>query len=130
MKNGWIRPVVGQPRQRRRQCEAVGSYYRCSYSAISAISRYKDEVRRVTGMLEMVLAGREWLVGDKCTYADLAFVPWQDILGLIMGEEAEREVVAEFPNVRAWMERMKARPEARRVLRMEWEAMEEMMLTG
>lgn len=94
---------------------------------VLAISRYKAEVRRVTSVLDTVLTGQEWLVGDKCTYADLAFVPWQDMLGLVMGEEAEKEFIAEFPNVRDWMERMKARPEVRRVLREKQEAMKEIM---
>ena len=42
----------------------------------SAIERYKNEIKRVTGVLERVLEGKEWLVGGKCTYADLAFIPW------------------------------------------------------
>jgi hypothetical protein len=30
--------------------------------------------------------GGEWLVGDKCSYADLAFVPWYWLCPAIMGE--------------------------------------------
>jgi len=32
----------------------------------------------------------EWLVGDKCTYADLAFVPWYWLCPAIMGEGFEK----------------------------------------
>ena len=28
----------------------------------------------------------EWLVGDKCSYADLSFVPWYWLCPAIMGE--------------------------------------------
>jgi glutathione S-transferase len=42
-----------------------------------AIKRYSDEIHRVTSVLDGALADRQWLVGDKCTYADLLFVPWQ-----------------------------------------------------
>ena len=42
----------------------------------SAIERYQKETARVIGVLDGVLAKREWLVGDKCTIADLSFLPW------------------------------------------------------
>ncbi|OBZ71376.1 Glutathione S-transferase 2 [Grifola frondosa] len=41
----------------------------------SALERYKNEIIRVFGVLDGVLAQREWLVGDKCTIADLSFIP-------------------------------------------------------
>jgi glutathione S-transferase len=31
-------------------------------------------------------SGSEWLVGDKCSYADLSFVPWYWLCPAIMGE--------------------------------------------
>ncbi|CZT49299.1 uncharacterized protein RSE6_10120 [Rhynchosporium secalis] len=43
------------------------------------IGRYMKEIKRVHGVLEGILVGRDWLVGDKCTYADLAFVTWEEI---------------------------------------------------
>ena len=42
----------------------------------SAIERYQKEVLRVLGVLDGVLSKREWLVGDKCTIADLSFVSY------------------------------------------------------
>lgn len=42
----------------------------------SAKVRYGNEVKRVADVLDDVLAKSEWLVGDKCTYADLAFTMW------------------------------------------------------
>ena len=40
----------------------------------SAIERYRKEIVRVTGVLDSVLAERTWLVGDKLSAADLAFI--------------------------------------------------------
>ena len=40
----------------------------------SAIERYQNEVKRVLGVLESVLSKQKWLVADKFTIADLAFV--------------------------------------------------------
>ncbi|KAH9931778.1 glutathione S-transferase C-terminal-like protein [Amylocystis lapponica] len=42
----------------------------------SAIERYQKEIIRVFGVLESVLAQREWLVGGTCTVADISFIPW------------------------------------------------------
>ena len=40
----------------------------------SAIERYQREIVRILGVLESVLSARRWLVGDKCSVADLSFV--------------------------------------------------------
>lgn len=40
----------------------------------SAIERYSKEIVRVLGVLEGVLSKQEWLVGGKCTIADIAFI--------------------------------------------------------
>lgn len=41
----------------------------------SAIERYKNEVKRVIGVLDGVLSKQPWLVGGKPTIADLSFIP-------------------------------------------------------
>jgi glutathione S-transferase len=72
----------------------------------SAIDRYLKEIRRVSGVLDGVLAGRKYLVGDKCTFADLAFLTWQtSIIKIIEYDQAK-----DFPNVQAWIDRMSERP--------------------
>lgn len=75
----------------------------------SAIERYNDQLRRVLGVLDGWLATRKWLVGDKMTYADLAFVPWNDRIDAIILCKTE-DKFAGFPHVRAWHERLVARP--------------------
>ena len=39
------------------------------------IERYQKEILRVLSVLEEVLSKRDWLVGGKCTVADISFVP-------------------------------------------------------
>ena len=46
------------------------------------------------GVLDSVLAKREWLVGGKCTIADLAFLHW-NALGLELVHDVD--VPARFP---------------------------------
>ncbi|KAK8016771.1 glutathione S-transferase [Apiospora rasikravindrae] len=66
----------------------------------SAIDRYTKQVTRVLG---------EWLVGDKMTYADLAWVPWNDRVDSSLVGVPEHEKLDAFPNVKAWHERMTSR---------------------
>ena len=49
----------------------------------SAIERYSKEIVRVLGVLESVLSKQEWLVGGKCTIADISFIPYVCILKLV-----------------------------------------------
>lgn len=75
----------------------------------TAIERYNDQVKRVLGVLDKWLEGKEWLVGDKITYADLAWLPWNDRLDSVLLCPAS-ESFAGFPNVEAWHKRMASRP--------------------
>ena len=40
----------------------------------SAVDRYKNEIKRVLGVLDSVLSQQEWLVGNKPTIADFSFI--------------------------------------------------------
>ncbi|KAI2601790.1 glutathione S-transferase II [Hypoxylon sp. NC1633] len=75
----------------------------------TAIERCNEQVTRVLGVLEGWLEGKEWLVGDKITYADLAWLPWNDRLESVLLCPADTKF-AGFPNVQAWHERMASRP--------------------
>ncbi|XXH05699.1 hypothetical protein Hte_012134 [Hypoxylon texense] len=75
----------------------------------SAIERYNDQLKRVLGVLDGWLEGKQWLVGDKMTYADLAFMPWNDRIDSVILCAPEAKF-AGFPHVQAWHERMTARP--------------------
>lgn len=74
----------------------------------SALDRYIGEIKRVCGVLDGILAKRQWLVGDKLSYADLAFVSWQNGAKNMLSDEGYNE--DDFPNVAAWMKRMNSRP--------------------
>ncbi|ROW04767.1 hypothetical protein VMCG_04738 [Cytospora schulzeri] len=75
----------------------------------SAIERYQNEVRRIHGVLEGWLQMRNWLVGDKITYADLAFATWNDRSDAVLSCAPEDKFKG-FPRVQAWHERMTSRP--------------------
>lgn len=55
--------------------------------------------------LEKALVGREWLVGDLFTLADIAWVPLYFTLRVLAGYSFDG-----LPNLAAWAERVEARP--------------------
>ncbi|VUC37053.1 unnamed protein product [Clonostachys rosea] len=78
----------------------------------SAIERYSNEIKRVLGILDGVLGAelnKEWLVGDRITYTDLAFMPWNDRLDATLGVPDDKKFEG-FIHVKAWHERMTKRP--------------------
>jgi glutathione S-transferase len=71
------------------QTSGQGPYFgqRAEEKPQSVLDRYGAEIWRVTGVIEAQLKKNgDWLVGDKCSYADLAFVPWYWLCPAIMGE--------------------------------------------
>jgi glutathione S-transferase len=79
----------------------------------SAVDRYVNEIRRVSGVLDRALQDKEFLVGGKFSYADAAFVTWYAIVSLF----ADRfNLETDFPLLNAWLERIKARPAIAKIL--------------
>ncbi|OTA97038.1 hypothetical protein M434DRAFT_387908 [Hypoxylon sp. CO27-5] len=83
----------------------------------SAIERYQNEIRRVMGVVEGHLSGRQWLVGDKMTCADLTWVPWT-LFGDILLSQSGHALLRDYPNVEAWYERIASRPSWKKVMEM------------
>ncbi|KAF9006447.1 glutathione S-transferase [Cyathus striatus] len=72
-----------------------------------AKKRYLDETKRLYGVLEIRLEGREWLAGSgkgKYSLADVKAIPWVRIHSF-----AGIETLDEWPNVKAWVERGEGR---------------------
>lgn len=83
----------------------------------TAITRYQTEVHRILSVLNTILEGKTWLVGEKCTYADLAFLPWNCQLGmLIPSDDDDNDILGPYPWVKAWQERMEARESWKRAM--------------
>ena len=78
--------------------------------------RYVAEAARLLGVLDQRLAGRDWIMGDQYTIADIATLGWVDNL---IGFYEARELVGfdGFANVVAWLERGLARPAVQRGLK-------------
>ena len=89
----------------------------------SAVERYVKEINRVSGVLEGYLAQQKrehggsdgpWLVGNKLSYADLAFIPWQAFIGMALGNEGFND--DDYPHVKEWLGKMTSRETVKDVL--------------
>ncbi|HKK36304.1 MAG TPA: glutathione binding-like protein, partial [Paracoccaceae bacterium] len=67
------------------------------------------ETRRLLSVLEGRLAGRDWIMGEDYTVADVATWPWVRVLGGFY-DAAERLGLDDYPRVGDWLERATARP--------------------
>ena len=65
--------------------------------------RYSDEVNRLYGVLERRLADRDFVAGPY-SIADMAIWSWA------RGWERQNQDIAEFPNMKAWLDRIWDRP--------------------
>ncbi len=70
----------------------------------TAIADAKGEIDRHLAILERQLDGKQYLVGDRFTLADVCYLPFMEFLSLMEVEPP--------PAVAAWTERLLARPSA------------------
>lgn len=105
---GGIGPMFGQ----------VGFFHKFAgkeYEDKRPLRRYVDEAKRLLQVLDIRLAGRQWVMGDDYTIADIAIFPW--VRGLVefygAGEFVE---FARFTHVARVLDVFRARPAVMRGL--------------
>ena len=79
------------------------------------LERYATESKRLLGVIDRRLEGRDWIMGDQYTIADISMLGW---VRNLIGFYGARELVGfdELKNVPAWLERGLARPAVQRGL--------------
>ncbi|MGA0601186.1 glutathione S-transferase N-terminal domain-containing protein [Caulobacter sp. KR2-114] len=79
------------------------------------LNRYRDESKRLLGVLEGRLADRRWLMGQDFTVADVATLGWvRNLVGFYgAGELVDYDSLKAVP---AWLERCLERPAVQRGL--------------
>ena len=103
---GGLGPMAGQANHFRVYAKSVLPDQRmAAYGA----ARYTNEVNRLYGVLEVRLRDRDYLGGDY-SIADMATWPW------CQAPENKGIQIEEFPQVKAWMDRIAARPAVKRAL--------------
>jgi GST-like protein len=105
---GSIGPMFGQ----------VGFFFKfagAQYEDKRPLERYRAESQRLLGVLETRLDGRQWIMDDDYTIADIALLGWVRALAQFYGA-AEIVGFDKLRYVPAWLERGLARPAVQRGL--------------
>jgi len=95
---GGLGPMLGQANHFRHYAPEKIAY---------GIDRYTNEANRLFGVLDRQLAGKEYMCGEY-SIADIATWPW------ILVYERVGQKLEDFPNLKAWYDRTKARPGVQR----------------
>ncbi|MBG6289317.1 glutathione binding-like protein [Pseudomonas nitroreducens] len=105
---GGIGPMFGQ----------IGFFNKFAgkdYEDKRPLQRYVDEARRLLAVLDQRLEGRDWIMGERYTIADIATFPWiRNLVGFY--EAGELVGFENFQNVKRVLERFLARPAVQRGL--------------
>ena len=100
---GGVGPMFGQ----------FGHFFKFAADKVAnnsyPMERYRDEAKRLLGVLEQRLTGRSWLVGDDYSIADIATFPWVRGVDVFYGGKEVLDL-ASFPAVMDWVARAAARP--------------------
>lgn len=79
------------------------------------LERYATESKRLLGVLDKHLEGRQFLVGEQYTIADMSIVTW--VNGVRAHYKAEEKLeLNKFTNVTAWVKRILDRPKTQKGL--------------
>jgi len=79
------------------------------------LERYRSETQRLLGVLEQRLEGREWIMGDIYTIADISLIGWVRNLTTLI-DAGDLVHYDELKNVPAWLQRCLARVAVQRGL--------------
>ncbi|KAM0541947.1 hypothetical protein ACHAPJ_013009 [Fusarium lateritium] len=107
----------------------------------TAISRYAEQTKRVLSVINGHLEKRRqelglnadspvWLVGDRCTYGDLSFVPWNILLLTSLFPEGDFNPEQSFPEFFRWHQAMIKRPAVAEAIKEREHALETMENTA
>jgi GST-like protein len=95
---GGLGPMAGQLNHFKTYAKETLTY---------AIKRYDDEVNRLYGVMNKRLADRDYLAG-KYSIADMACVGWVNLW------QRQGQDIEQFPNLKRWLDTVKARPAVKR----------------
>ena len=98
---GGVGPMLGQAHHFRNYAPEKIPY---------AIDRYTNEASRLYGVIDRRLGESEWLAGPDYTIADMATFPW------LRSYENQGQDLNDYPKLKAWFERINARPAVERGL--------------
>jgi len=112
----WVFWQMGGPGPMFGQVGFFNKFAGREYADKRPLERYVAESKRLLAVLEARLAGRDWIMGDQYTIADVSLLGWvRNLIGFY--EAADLVDYARLKAVPAWLDRGLARPAVQRGLR-------------
>ena len=99
---GGVGPMFGQ----------LGHFHKFAADKITddyPTNRYRNETKRLLGVLDARLAERDFVMGSGYSIADIAIFPWVRVIDGFYGA-GELVGINDFGHVNAWVARCEARP--------------------
>ncbi|MHB1125079.1 MAG: glutathione binding-like protein [Ramlibacter sp.] len=96
---GGVGPMLGQAHHFRIYAPETIEY---------AVNRYTNEAGRLYGVIDKRLSQSPWLGGREYSIADIATFPW------LRSWQNQGIVLADYPHLQAWFERIAERPAVQR----------------
>lgn len=88
--------------------QAVHFQYAAPGGLDYAVNRYRREAERHYKVLDDHLTGREFIVGNEYSIADISAWGWLDRAAKVM--KGSENPLASFPNIKRWFQEIDARP--------------------
>jgi GSH-dependent disulfide-bond oxidoreductase len=98
---GHIGPMLGQAHHFLQYAPEKIEY---------AMNRYRNEAKRLYGVVDKQVEENEWIAGGEYSIADMSIMPW------LRFPERQGVNIEEYPNLRAWRDRIAARPAVKKAL--------------
>jgi len=98
---GHIGPMLGQAHHFLQYAPEKIEY---------AMNRYRNEAKRLYGVVDKQVEKNEWIAGGEYSIADMSIMPW------LRFPERQGVNIEEYPNLRAWRDRIAARPAVKKAL--------------
>ncbi len=96
---GGVGPMLGQNHHFRLYAPEKLPY---------AVNRYTNEAKRLYGVIDKQLATHQFIAGGAYSIADMAIFPW------LRNWERQGIVLADYPYLKTWFDRLAARPAVQR----------------
>jgi len=98
---GHIGPMLGQAHHFLQYAPEKIEY---------AMNRYRNEAKRLYGVVDKQVEKNEWIAGDEYSIADMSVMPW------LRFPERQGVNIEEYPNLKDWRDRIAARPAVKKAL--------------
>ena len=87
----------------------MGHFFRYAKEDVPyAKERYQNETKRLFLVLEKQLEGKDYIIGDEYTIADMAIYPW--VAAVLKNYTTWKDITGPIPNIERWVAKVAERP--------------------